>query len=89
MMGELNVDISGHTPRSVTRELAAWADLIIPVERGLGERLVECFPCARGKIRNLTRDVKDPMCENTLPAYRRARNELREELAALVAELTR
>ena len=79
VMRELDLDVSGRTPRLLTTELAQWADLIVTM--GCGD---EC-PYVPGK-HYLDWDLPDP--KGKPPAEVRAtRDEIRDRVERLVADL--
>jgi protein-tyrosine-phosphatase len=78
-MRELGVDLSGRTPRKLTREAAERADLVVTM--GCGD---EC-PYIPGK-RYLDWELEDPR-GRPLEEVRRTRDEIAERVRALVAEL--
>src|SRR5436309_9924258 len=79
VMNEAGIDLSGRTPRRLTRELAEQADVVITM--GCGD---EC-PYIPGK-RYVDWDLEDP---SDLPAakVRVIRDEVGRRVEALVAEL--
>jgi protein-tyrosine phosphatase len=58
-----------HRPQLVTRELLAWADLVLVMERGHRELILDKFPEFRGRVHTLRgylgrpapEDVADPI----------------------------
>ncbi len=79
VMQEIGVDISGRTPRLLTRELAEQADLVITM--GCGD---QC-PVIPGK-RYLDWDLPDPAGQ-PIGGVRAIRDEITRRVRALVAEL--
>jgi arsenate reductase (thioredoxin) len=79
VMRELGIDISGRTPRRLTRELAEQADVVVTM--GCGD---EC-PYIPGK-RYLDWDLADPK-GRSLEEIRATRDEIARRVEALVAEL--
>jgi arsenate reductase len=79
VMREIGLDISGRTPRVLTRELAEQADLVITM--GCGD---QC-PVIPGK-RYLDWDLLDPSGQ-PLSQVRVIRDEIGRRVRALVAEL--
>ena len=79
VMRERGVDLSGRTPRELTRELAERADVVVTM--GCGD---EC-PYIPGK-RYLDWDLPDPKGQS-LEAVRATRDEIEHRVQALVAEL--
>jgi arsenate reductase (thioredoxin) len=78
-MAELGIDVSGNVPRSLTRELAERADVVVTM--GCGD---EC-PYIPGK-RYLDWDLPDPK-GRPLEEVRATRDEIAQRVEALVAEL--
>jgi arsenate reductase (thioredoxin) len=81
VMAELGIDVSGRTPRLLTRDLAEEADVVVTM--GCGD---EC-PYIPGK-RYLDWDLEDPK-GRTVDEVRATRNEIERRVEALVAELDR
>ena len=79
VMRELDLDVSGRTPRLLTTELAQWADLIVTV--GCGD---EC-PYVPGK-HYLDWDLPDPKGKPP-EEVRATRDEIRDRVERLVADL--
>ena len=78
-MRELDVDLSGNTPRMLTRDLAETADVVVTM--GCGD---EC-PYIPGK-RYLDWDLPDPT-DRPLEEVRATRDEIARRVTGLVAEL--
>ena len=78
-MRELGVDLSGNTPRGLTRELTETADVVVTM--GCGD---EC-PYIPGK-RYLDWDLPDPKGQ-PIEAVRRTRDDIERRVAELIAEL--
>lgn len=78
-MGELGIDLSGRTPRRLSREDAEWADVVVTM--GCGD---EC-PYIPGK-RYVDWDLEDPKGQS-LEAVREIRDEIDRRVRELVAEL--
>jgi arsenate reductase (thioredoxin) len=81
VMAELGVDVSGRTPRLLTRDLAEQADVVVTM--GCGD---EC-PYIPGK-RYLDWDLPDPK-GRTVEEVRATRDEVERRVEALIAELDR
>jgi arsenate reductase (thioredoxin) len=81
VMAELGIDVSGRTPRRLTRDLAEQADVVVTM--GCGD---EC-PYIPGK-RYLDWDLQDPK-GRTVDEVRATRDEIERRVEALVAELDR
>jgi arsenate reductase (thioredoxin) len=81
VMAELGIDLSGRTPRLLTRELAEQADLVVTM--GCGD---EC-PYIPGK-RYLDWDLPDPK-GRTVGEVRAIRDHIGRRVEELVAELDR
>ena len=79
VMQELGIDLSGRTPRKLTRELAERADVVVTM--GCGD---EC-PYIPGK-RYLDWDLPDPK-GRPLDAVRATRDDIAARVRALVEEL--
>ena len=79
VMGELGVDLAGRTPRRLTPELAAAADVVVTM--GCGD---EC-PYIPGK-RYLDWDREDP-AGRSIDEVRTIRDEIRRRVSELLAEL--
>jgi arsenate reductase (thioredoxin) len=80
VMGELGIDLSGRTPRLLTRELAGQADVVVTM--GCGD---EC-PFIPGK-RYIEWDLVDPAGQ-TPERVRAIRDEIDWRVHALADELT-
>jgi arsenate reductase (thioredoxin) len=80
-MAELGIDVSGRTPRGLTRELAEEADVVVTM--GCGD---EC-PYIPGK-RYLDWDLEDPK-GRPLEEVRATRDEIDRRVRELVEELDR
>ncbi len=81
VMGELGIDLSGRTPRRLTRELAEQADVVVTM--GCGD---EC-PYIPGK-RYLDWDLPDPK-GRPLDEVRATRDDIAERVKALAEEVDR
>jgi arsenate reductase (thioredoxin) len=81
VMAELGIDVSGRTPRLLTRDLAEQADVVVTM--GCGD---EC-PYIPGK-RYLDWDLPDPK-GRTVDEVRATRDEIERRVEGLVAELDR
>ena len=81
VMAELGLDVSGRTPRLLTRDLAEQADVVVTM--GCGD---EC-PYIPGK-RYLDWDLPDPK-GRTVEEVRATRDEVERRVGALIAELDR
>jgi arsenate reductase (thioredoxin) len=79
VMGELGIDLSGRTPRALTRELAEQADVVVTM--GCGD---EC-PYIPGK-RYVDWDLADPK-GRPLDEVRATRDAIARRVADLVADL--
>jgi protein-tyrosine-phosphatase len=78
-MREVGVDLDGRTPRRLTFELAAWADVVVTM--GCGD---EC-PYVPGK-RYVEWDLPDPR-GRPLAEVRATRDEIGRRVEALIQEL--
>jgi arsenate reductase (thioredoxin) len=78
-MAELGLDLSDRTPTLLTRDLAAQADLVVTMGCG------DACPYIPGK-RYIDWDLPDP-AERPLAEVRAVRDEIRERVRVLVAEL--
>ena len=81
VMGELGIDVSGRTPRLLTRDLAEQADVVVTM--GCGD---EC-PYIPGK-RYLDWDLEDPK-GRPVEEVRATRDDIARRVEALVEELDR
>jgi arsenate reductase (thioredoxin) len=81
VMAELGIDVSGRTPRLLTRDLAEQADVVVTM--GCGD---EC-PYIPGK-RYLDWELEDPK-GRPLEEVRATRDEIERRVAELLAELDR
>jgi arsenate reductase (thioredoxin) len=81
VMAELGIDVSGRTPRLLTRDLAEEADVVVTM--GCGD---EC-PYIPGK-RYLDWDLPDPK-GRTVEEVRATRDEIERRVEGLIAELDR
>jgi arsenate reductase (thioredoxin) len=81
VMAELGIDVSGRTPRLLTRELAEEADVVVTM--GCGD---EC-PYIPGK-RYLDWDLEDPK-GRTVDEVRATRDDIERRVEGLVGELDR
>ena len=79
VMRELEIDLSGRTPRALTRELAERADVVVTM--GCGD---EC-PYIPGK-RYVDWELEDPQ-GRSIEEVRATRDEIARRVAALVTEL--
>jgi arsenate reductase (thioredoxin) len=79
VMRELEIDVSGRTPKRLTDDLARWADVVVTM--GCGD---EC-PYLPGK-RYIDWDLPDPK-GLPLDEVRRIRDEIQKRVAKLAAEL--
>lgn len=78
-MAELGIDLSGRTPRKLSREDAEWADVVVTM--GCGD---EC-PYLPGK-RYVDWDLPDPKGQ-PLEAVRATRDEIERRVEVLALEL--
>lgn len=78
-MQEVGIDLSGRTPRRLTRELAAQADVVVTM--GCGDKC----PFIPGK-RYIDWELPDPAGQ-PLEIVREVRDEIERRVAGLVAEL--
>src|SRR3954470_10488795 len=81
VMRELEIDLSGRTPHSLTRELAERADVVVTM--GCGD---EC-PYVPGK-RYIDWDLPDPK-DRPIDEVRGTRDDIARRVDALLAELDR
>jgi arsenate reductase len=79
VMRELEIDVSGRTPKRLTDDLARWADVVVTM--GCGD---EC-PYLPGK-RYIDWDLPDPK-GRPLTEVRQLRDEIEMRVRALAAEL--
>ena len=78
-MAEVGIDLTGRTPKRLTREMAEQADVVVTM--GCGD---EC-PYIPGK-RYLDWDLEDPKGQS-LDAVRATRDEIRRRILGLIEEL--
>jgi arsenate reductase len=81
VMNELGIDLTGHQPQLLTRELAEGADVVVTM--GCGDRC----PYIPGK-RYLDWELPDPAGE-PIEAVRATRDEIEQRVSELVIELAR
>jgi arsenate reductase (thioredoxin) len=79
VMDELGVDLRGETPKSLTRELAEWADVVVTMGCG------DACPYIPGK-RYLDWELEDPK-GRSIDAVRTTRDEIGPRVDRLLAEL--
>jgi protein-tyrosine phosphatase len=82
VMKEVGVDISNEYSKPVTPGLLAWADVIVCVNNGHADYLIEDYPDISPKIHRLESDIRDPYGEPAAE-YREVRNELQVLLSRL------
>ncbi len=85
-MREIDIDISRDHPRQLDRELVAWADLIVPMERAQGSAIEVLFAGAAPKLRALATDIDDPYGSD-LTTYRECRDRIADQLESLISSL--
>ena len=85
-MREIDIDISRDYPRQLDRELVAWADVIVPMERAQGDEIEVRFAGAARKLRPLVADIDDPYGAD-LATYRECRNRIAAQLEELIPSL--
>jgi arsenate reductase len=79
VMEELGVDLRGERPKELTRELAEWADVVVTMGCG------DACPYIPGK-RYIDWKLDDPAGRSP-DDVRRARDEIRDRINGLIAEL--
>ena len=79
VMAEENIDLSGRTPQLLTRDLAEWADVVVTMGCG------DACPYIPGK-RYIDWTLADPK-GRPIEEVRATREDIRERVQALVAEL--
>ncbi len=79
VMDELGIDLSGHTPRLLTRELAEWADIVVTM--GCGD---QC-PFVPG-VRYVDWELPDP-AGRPIDEVRAVRDDIDRRVQSLVTEL--
>lgn len=84
VMNEWGLDISDDYSKPIDLSLTAWADIIIPVQERIAEYLEDESPEIGPKLRRLEEEVCDPLIEDTILAYRHARDTLHRLLTRLV-----
>ncbi len=85
-MREIDIDISRDHPRQLDRELVAWADVIVPMERAQGSAIEALFAGAALKLRTLATDIEDPYGSD-LATYRECRDRIADQLESLISRL--
>ena len=85
-MREIDIDISRDYPRQLDRELVAWADVIVPMERAQGDEIEVRFAGAAQKLCPLVADIDDPYGAD-LATYRECRNRIAAQLEELIPSL--
>ena len=86
VLRERGVDISHEFSKPVTPEDVAWADAIIPLQRSHADHLVEDYPEAAQKVRELPSDIHDPYCQ-PIAKYRECRDQLETVLPTLLESI--
>jgi arsenate reductase len=81
VMEELGVDLRGERPKELTRDLAEWADVVVTMGCG------DACPYIPGK-RYIDWKLDDP-AGRSLAEVRRVRDEIRDRIDGLIAELDR
>jgi arsenate reductase len=79
VMNEIGIDLSGETPKKISREQAEWADVVVTM--GCGD---EC-PYVPG-VRYVDWDLADPKGK-PIEEVRATRDEIARRVEALIAEL--
>jgi len=80
-MAEIGIDLGRRRPRELTRDLAEWADVVVTMGCG------DACPYLPGK-RYVDWRLDDP-AGRPLEEVRRVRDEIRERIDGLIAELDR
>jgi protein-tyrosine phosphatase len=86
---ELGADISGHTARPLTRDLARQADLVVAMTQAHLSLLVELFPDLQDRLRPLASnggDIADPIGSDQ-QIYRQCASQILGHLEGLVREV--
>ena len=93
VMREIEIDISAHRSRMLSRELVEEADLILAMTAGHLREINQRFPEAKAKVRLLNgfgpgpaADVADPF-GFSVDAYRHTRDELAQALGDFLLHL--
>lgn len=88
VMKEFGIDLSSHRSRQFSRELAAEADLIVPMTSGHRAAALSLFPEFAGKVRMLSPsgDIADPF-GGSLEVYRACFMEMKGHLENLFLDL--
>jgi arsenate reductase (thioredoxin) len=79
VMGELGIDLGGHTPKALTTEDAEWADVVVTM--GCGDKC----PYVPG-VRYVDWDLPDPK-DRPIEEVRATRDEIAARVEALAGEL--
>ncbi|MGN6872933.1 MAG: low molecular weight phosphatase family protein [Solirubrobacteraceae bacterium] len=79
VMDELGIELRGETPKPLTRELAAWADVVVTMGCG------DACPYIPGK-RYMDWQLEDPKGQ-PIDAVRKTREEIARRIDELLAEL--
>jgi arsenate reductase len=79
VMGELGIDLSDRVPRMLTRELAAWADVVVTMGCG------DACPVVAG-VRYVDWELEDPK-GRPLEEVRATRDDIARRVEALLADL--
>ena len=93
-MQELNIDISGHTSRQITKEMTDRADLILAMTDTHAESIKRSFPDAAGKVfllsdysgKNKGSSISDPFGSD-LETYLATRDEIAEHTSLIAAKM--
>lgn len=89
VLAELGLDLSAHRARLLTPDMVSQADTILAMERRHLQRVLELDPSAAPRARTLAEsDIADPF-GGSLQVYRRARDEIRQAIAANLASFDR
>ena len=86
VMGELGVDISGHTPTELDQDLVSWADWIVPMERHQCHEIQRQFPDSADKLRPFEFDIDDPYGADKV-LYRECRDRIARAIRVWLATL--
>ena len=96
-LSDMGIPVTDHESRQMTDDDVAWADLILVMERGHKEIILESWPQAGDKVELLgsllsptgyADDVIDPFRRTTYH-YRLAQSQIRLATKALVERLTK
>ncbi len=90
---DFGIDIDAHRARQVSAEMVEKADVVLAMAKAHKDKIVSCFPQAKGKVFTLneftfgsSRDISDPYGAD-LPEYRRCAREILAAVEKIVGKL--